>query len=932
MNNTSKQVQSRTFIIRGLLIIALCTLAACSKTTEEEYFNKAKAALAASDNPTAIIEMKNALKLNGANAEIRWLLGTTYLAQGDGASAEKELRSALQFGVDQQSTLLPLARAYNMQQKHEELIKLKVPKPLVAEVKAQLFALKGRSYLSISDPLSAAKIIKRAEDLAPRHPVIVTATAALKTAQGNYDEARRLLTDMLVSNPSYSPAWQQLAQLEQQQGNFDAALKAHTRVIEQETNNSSDLTQRALVYIQLNRIDDAKKDLSQVQKGGKQALLFGYATGLIAVYEERYSDAKKALQSVLNSRPDYMPAVFHLGLIAYQRGDMEQALTLLSTFQRTHPNSTAANKLLAGVYLALGDKDSATSYLHKTLTSEPDEIESMKLLGQLSLEKGESAEAIAYFSQLVAKEAGNSESYILLGRSYSAAKQPNAAREEYKRAIALNPDLATAEIGIITSYINDNEFKLALDYVHKLEKERPSDTDLPVYESAIHLALGDRQVARKVLQDALALTPGHPTLSHNLANLALLESDFDTARELYLDAIEHDPKDIWSIMHLAKLELISGNEQKAVSLVENALEIDPASLDVRSTLATYHLKKGHPKKAMQLVKEVEEQYSDTPAFLEILTNIAIELEQYQQAKQSVFRLLELEPQSAEAHVLLAKVNARLADGDTVINDLLEAIRLNPRHFEARLTLARIYASNNAFEQSDEILDSLSGIYSSHPQVLYLMGLRELRKDNPESAYELFSEAENTERHGDYIIAMAKAQFRSDNPDDAIKTLKKRVKSNPKDINVQYYLANTLLLLKRNNEAIIEFRKVLLIEPKSTGALNNLAWLLKDKSPDEAETLINTALELTPNLPQALHTLAEIKLSQNKPGESVELLNKALTSSPNDIQLQYSLAKALEKNGQRKKAKTLYEKLLSKERLPLELKTDIETALTRATNS
>lgn len=930
MKNTSKQrhLQSRTLIIPSLLIIALGTLTACSQTTEEEYVNKARAALAVSDNPTAIIEMKNALRLNGTNAEIRWLLGTTYLLQGDGASAEKELHSAVKFGADQQSIALPLAQAYNMQQKHEELINLKIPKALAStEVRAQLFALKGRSYLAISDPLSAAKIIQRAAGLAPKHPAIVTAKAALKTAQGNYVEARRLLTDMLVSNPSYSPAWQQLAQLEQRQGNFDAALNAHTRVIEQKINNSSDLTQRALVYIQLKQMDNAKKDLSQVQKGGKQTLLFSYATGLVAAHEERYADAKNAFQSVVDSYPDYMPAVFQLGLIAYKRGEMEQALTLLSTFQRAHPNSTVANKLLAGIYLTLGDKDSATSFLRKTLASDPSDIESIRLLGQLSLEKGASAEAIAYFSQLVAKEAENSKNYILLGRSYSAAQQPNAAREEYKRAMALNPDMASAEIGIITSYINDNEFKLALDYVHKLEQERPNDTDLPVYESAIHLALGDRQAAGEVLKNALVLMPGHPSLSHNLANLALLESDFDTARELYIDAIQHNPKDVSSIMHLAKLELVSGYEKKAVSLVEDALKIDPASLDVRSTLATYHLKKGYPKKAMQLIKEVEEKYSDTPAFLEIRTKIEFELGQYQQAKQSVFRLLELQPQSAETHVLLAKVNTQLSDGDTVVNNLMEAIRLNPRHFEARLALARIYASNGAFEQSDDILDGLSEIYSSHPQVLHLMGLRELRKNNPKSAYELFAQAESVERQGDYIIAMSNAQFHSDNPDDAITTLKKWVKDRPKDISVHYHLANTLLLLQRNDEAIVEFRKVLLIEPTSTGALNNLAWLLKDKSPDEAETLINTALQLTPNSPQALHTLAEIKLSQNKPRESLEILNKALKSSPNDIQLQYSLAKALEKNGQRKKAKTLYQKLLSNEHLSQELKTDIKTALT-----
>ena len=72
-----QRVSTRHFIARSLLIGTLGVLSACSQPTEEEYFNNAKTALAESDYSTAIIEMKNALTLNGTNGEIRWLLGTT---------------------------------------------------------------------------------------------------------------------------------------------------------------------------------------------------------------------------------------------------------------------------------------------------------------------------------------------------------------------------------------------------------------------------------------------------------------------------------------------------------------------------------------------------------------------------------------------------------------------------------------------------------------------------------------------------------------------------------------------------------------------------------------------------------------------------------------------------------------------------------------
>lgn len=925
MNSTASP---RTRLLTTALLISLLSmLSACSKPTEEEHFNSAKVALAEGDQKTAIIELKNTLLLNNSNSEARWLLGKTYLDLLDGPSAEKELRKAVEQGLEAKSALLPLAEAFYIQGKYDDLIKLKLPNSLQSiEQKAQLFTLKGRSYLALSDFPSAERLFQKAQQIAPNSPQVITGIAALRAAQGKGDEARELLTQVLESNPVHAPAWQQLATLEQQQGNFEAALAAHSKAIEYNTHNSLDIAQRALVYIQLNRLDEAKKDLAQAQTKIKNSPIIDFTSGVIATLENRLEDAKESLHKVLNSVPNHMPATFYLGLASYKNGELEQAQSLLATFQKKYPNSVSANKLLGGISLALGDREAASVYLRKANASDPSDIETIKLLGRMALNKGSSTEAIAYFSEVIEQEAANPENYLQLGRSYSAAGQPNAARNEFERAVALNPELTSAEVGIIASYINNNEFELALNYVETLQQERPADTDPLVFESAIHLAMGNKQTAIETLEKALVLAPGNQVVSHNLASLILQDGDFDGAQKLYLDVLEHHPKHVPTIMRLAKAELISGQEKDALKLVQKAFEINPGSLEVTSTLASYHLKQGQPQKAMQLINQIPDERTNDAAFYELLAKTEIALGQYHTANKSISHLLKLRPQSAEGYFLLAKVNAQLADGDTVLANLQTALQLNPRHFEARITLARILAKNGAYEQSDAVLDSLAGIYGSHPQVLYLMGLRELRNNNPKYAYELFSEAASIETRGEYAIAISNAQFNMRETNDAVLTLASWMKNNPGDLTVQYRLANVLLLLKRNDEASVEFRKALRIQPNSVGALNNLAWLLREKSPDEAETLANKALKLVPESPQALHTLAMIKLNQNQPEKSVELLNKALESSPENSQLLYSLAKALEKNDQAGKAETLYRELLSKDNLSEELKMEIKTAL------
>ncbi|MEZ0123292.1 MAG: XrtA/PEP-CTERM system TPR-repeat protein PrsT [Candidatus Reddybacter sp.] len=922
----STATSPRTRLLTTTLIISLLSmLSACSKPTEEEYFNRAKAALAEGNQQTAIIELKNTLLLNNSNSEARWLLGKAYLELLDGPSAEKELRKAMEQGLAAESALLPLAEAFYIQGKYDELIKLKLPNSLQStEHKAQLFTLKGRSYLALSNFPSAERLFQQAQQLASNDPQVNTGIAALRSAQGKSDEAQKLLTQVLESNPEHVPAWQQLATLEQQQGNFEAALAAHSKAIEYSKHNSLDIAQRALVYIQLNRLDEAKKDLAQAKV--KNSPIIDFTSGVIAILENRLEDAKESLQKVLNDIPNHMPATFYLGLASYKNGELEQAKILLTAFQKKYPNSVSANKLLGGINLALGDREAATVYLRKANASDPSDIKTIKLLGRMALDTGSSAEAIAYFSEVIEQEATNPENYLQLGRSYSAAGQPNAARNEFEQAVALNPELTTAEVGIIASYINNNEFELALNYVKNLQQERPEDTDPLVFESAIHLAMGNKQTAIEALEQALVLAPGDQAVSHNLASLTLQDGDFDGARKLYLGVLEHHPEHVPTIMRLAKVELISGREKNSLNLVQKAFEINPGSLEVTSTLASYHLKQGQPQKAMQLINQVPDGHTNDAAFYELRAKTEIALGQYHAANKTISDLLKLRPQSAEGYFLLAKVNAQLANGDTVLSNLQTALQLNPRHFEARTTLTRILAKNGAYEQSDAVLDSLVGVYGSHPQVLYLMGLRELRNNDAKYAYELFSKAASIEARGEYAIAMSNAQFSMRDTNEAVAILETWMKNNPNDLTVQYRLANVLLLLKRNDEAIVEFRNALRIKSDSVGALNNLAWLLREKSPDEAETLANKALEIAPESPQALHTLAMIKLNQNQPGKSVELLNKALDSSPDNYQLQYSLAKALGKDDQAGKAETLYRALLSKDNLPEELKTEIKAAL------
>ena len=83
----------------ALLSFSLLALMACGEgDTAEQYITRAQDALAKSEYSAAMIELKNALRLDPNSAQARWLLGKVYLESADMPSAVKELERALKMG------------------------------------------------------------------------------------------------------------------------------------------------------------------------------------------------------------------------------------------------------------------------------------------------------------------------------------------------------------------------------------------------------------------------------------------------------------------------------------------------------------------------------------------------------------------------------------------------------------------------------------------------------------------------------------------------------------------------------------------------------------------------------------------------------------------------------------------------------------------
>jgi tetratricopeptide (TPR) repeat protein len=112
--------------------------------------------------------------------------------------------------------------------------------------------------------------------------------------------------------------------------------------------------------------------------------------------------------------------------------------------------------------------------------------------------------------------------------------------------------------------------------------------------------------------------------------------------------------------------------------------------------------------------------------------------------------------------------------------------------------------------------------------------------------------------------------------DALTALSRAVEIRPRWAEAQLELGNALLGASRAQDAVARFREAIRLADNMGGAHEGLGLALftLGGQDETAEASLKRALELVPNLPRAVLTLAEIQARTNRVDEAVETFRQA----------------------------------------------------------
>lgn len=280
----------------------------------------------------------------------------------------------------------------------------------------------------------------------------------------------------------------------------------------------------------------------------------GAALAGLGRFEEAISEYKIALKQ----SPDLVAGRLNLALCYYKMGRIEDAATELETVHTKSPENPQAVLLLGDCYMRLGRENDVIRVLEPEEQKHPDDLAIAYLLGTAYIREKRVQEGQVLVDRIL-RNGDSAEAHLMLGTAKMGAQDFAGARDEFTKAVALNPNLPEVHV---------------------------------LYAKALMLT-GDSDLSAKEFEAELRVDPYNFDANLQLGAMAKQEQDYEQAKKYFVRAGETRPGDPGVRYQLALLDVDQGALDKARATLEDLVKESPQFLEAHVTLALvyYRLKR-----------------------------------------------------------------------------------------------------------------------------------------------------------------------------------------------------------------------------------------------------------------------------------------------------------------------------------------------------
>jgi tetratricopeptide (TPR) repeat protein len=630
----------------------------------ETHRSRAALLLMQKNQKGAVAELKAAADLSPPRSSMK-INYADYLARtGAAAEAMAYLKELTKKTPDLLSAWTLLARTALSSKKYDETLAL-----LENVFSRDPDSVDGR--LIEADALLAKQQTKKAVDIVesldrahPEAPGIKFQLARAYLQNNQTEQAVAALNQAIAANPGYMDAILLLAEINVRNGQPAAAISPLENLLKKR----GDLTQAQVLladaYRASGRLDEAAAVFqNQIEQTPTNAQAYIFL-GVVQRQQKKTAEARRSFEKALQIAPNQLLPITQLVELDLEAKDFNSAMSRVEQQMKKNPGAASSYLLEGKVFTAKKDWPKAEASLKKAVELDANLTTAYDLLVAIYLETGKSDQAVRELEAILAKSPQNKVALMTLADLEEKQGNYAKARDIYEKLLSFAGDDLTALNNLAYIYAERlNQLDKALELARKARTLAPAnpavadtlgwilfkrddyqqaaplleeaaqkindDPEVRFHAAMVHYMMGQPDVARFDLEQALSMARDFPSKKEAERRLALLHEIGSTSSTLTSEQLEamlkEHPKDILVRLRLADVYRMHNSPDRAATAYEEALRSNPNLASAALELAKLYagpLK--NPQKAIEFAKKARDIAPSDPHVGGILGRIAFD--------------------------------------------------------------------------------------------------------------------------------------------------------------------------------------------------------------------------------------------------------------------------------------------------------------------
>lgn len=437
------------------------------------------------------------------------------------------------------------------------------------------------------------------------------------------------------------------------------ALSEFKKAIDLDKTNARAYNAAGVLSLRMNNNKDARDYFNKALVADKTYSLAIDNLGTMDFCDAKLNDAEKKFKESLTYNTQNTTAMYHLAQIAFQKQDYATALNYLNDALAINQNSPAIYNLMGKAYLAQGNEAAAINSFKNSINVKPEFILSYFDLANVYEKRGDSEFAVEQLKTALSIDPGYCDAKLKIADISLGSGKYKQAISVYSELVGVDGYNDSALKGLANAYygqaqISSNKALLgsnkdlfkALDCINKAidanNQVNSQDLELHLAKLKLEKITNQPQQAQMVL-DKIVQAPANDLTSTVIKGEAYLTlNDYKNAEKAFDSAIKLS-KNNQDDLYLSEIFMYHKQYASAEKVLHKLLQSDPENQEALSDLDYIQKSKKH----------ADNYYNCAQSFVKSKNlNVAMEY---------LYRSLAINPNNAQAHLLLAQLYEKQKD-------------------------------------------------------------------------------------------------------------------------------------------------------------------------------------------------------------------------------------------------------------------------------